>query len=85
MKIHKLFICLLIAFSFLMITACGGGGGDSTGSGEVTMSIADAKPLLPEGAENITNLWVKFTDVLVHKSGGGWNSLPLNGYRCLSR
>jgi len=80
MKIHKLFICLLIAFSFLMITACGGGGGDSTGSGEVTMSITDAKPLLPEGAENITNLWVKFTDVLVHKSGGGWNSLPLNGY-----
>ena len=80
MKIHKLFICLLIAFSFLMITACGGGGGDSTGSGEVTMSIADAKPLLPEGAENITNLWVKFTDVLVHKSGGGWNSLPLTEY-----
>ncbi len=59
-----------------MITACGGGGGDSTGSGEVSMSITDAKPLLPDG---VTNLWVTFTEVLVHKSGGGWISLPLTG------
>jgi hypothetical protein len=76
MKVHKLFIFLLIASSFLMITACGGGGGDSTGSGEVSMSITDAKPLLPDG---VTNLWVTFTEVLVHKSGGGWISLPLTG------
>jgi len=75
MKVHKLFIYLLIAASFFMITACGGGGGgDSTGSGEVAMSITDAKPLLPDGA---TNLWVTFKEVLVHKSGGGWKSLPL--------
>jgi hypothetical protein len=75
MKFYKLFIYLLIASSFLMITACGGGGGGgSNPSGEVTMSITDAKPLLPEGA---TNLWVTFTEVLVHKSGGGWISLPL--------
>ena len=81
MKLHKLFIYLLITSSFLMITACGGGGdGDSTGTGEVTMSITDAKPLLPEGATKATNLWVTFTDVLVHKSGGGWESLPLTGY-----
>ena len=81
MKFHKLFIYLLITSSFLMITACGGGGGgDSTGTGEVTMSITDAKPLLPEGATEATNLWVTFTDVLVHKSGGGWESLPLTGY-----
>jgi hypothetical protein len=74
MKVHKLFIYLLIASSFLMITACGGGGGDSTGSGEVSMSITDAKPLLPDGA---TNLWITFTEVLVHKSGGGWISLEM--------
>jgi uncharacterized protein DUF4382 len=73
----KIFI---FVFSFLMIIACGGGGGgDSTGSGEVSMSITDAKPLLPEGAENVTNLWITFTDVLVHKPGGGWISLPLTG------
>jgi hypothetical protein len=65
---------LLIVSSFLMITACGGGGGDSTGSGEVSMSITDAKPLLPDG---VTNLWITFTEVLVHKSGGGWESLPM--------
>jgi hypothetical protein len=80
MKFYKLFIYLLIASSFLMITACGGGGGGgSNPSGEVTMSITDAKPLLSEGADEATNLWVTFTEVLVHKSGGGWISLPLTG------
>jgi hypothetical protein len=60
-----------------MITACGGGGGDSPGSGELAIDITDAKPVLPEGA---TNLWVTFSEVLVHKSGGGgWKSLPLTG------
>ena len=79
MKLHRLPIYLLIASSFLMITACGGGGGGSIGSGEVSMSITDAKPLLPEGAENVTNLWITLKGVLVHKSGGGWISLPMTG------
>jgi len=35
--------------------------------------------LLPEGSKNVTNLWITFTGVLVHKSGGGWISLPLTG------
>ena len=77
MKVHKLFIYLLVAASFLLITACGGGGGggDSTGSGELAIDITDAKPVLPEGA---TNLWVTFTEVLAHRSGGGgWESLPM--------
>ena len=78
MKLHKLLIFLTIAFLFLMIVACGGGGG-SIGYGEVIVHITDANPLLPEGAGNITNLWITFTDVLVHKSGGGWISLPLAG------
>ena len=43
------------------------------------MHITDAKPLLPEGSKNVTNLWITFTGVLVHKSGGGWISLPLTG------
>jgi hypothetical protein len=33
MKVHKLFICLFIATSFLMITGCGGGGDDGGGGG----------------------------------------------------
>ena len=79
MKLHRLLIFLTIASSFLMITACGGGGGSSIGHGEVAMHITDAKPLLPEGAENVTNLWITLTGVLVHKSGGGWISLPMTG------
>jgi uncharacterized protein DUF4382 len=77
MKFHRLLIFLTIASSFLMITACGGGG--SIESGEVSMSITDSKPLLPEGAGSVTNLWITFTGISVHKSGGGWISLPLAG------
>lgn len=74
MKVHKLFIYLLIAGSFFMLTACGGGGGGSAGTGELAIDVTDAKPLLPDG---VTNLWVTFTGVLAHKSGGGWESLPM--------
>ena len=77
MKFYRLLIFIAIASSFLMITACRGGG--STGHGKVTMYITDVKPLLPERAGNVTNLWITFSDVLVHKSGGGWISLPLAG------
>jgi hypothetical protein len=38
------------------------------------MSITDAKPQLPA---DVTNLFVTFDEVRVHKSGGGWLSLPL--------
>jgi hypothetical protein len=38
------------------------------------MSVTDAKPMLPDG---VTNLFVTFDEVRVHKSGGGWTSLPL--------
>jgi hypothetical protein len=79
MKLHRLLIYLLIASSLMMITACGGDREGSIGYGEVAMSITDANPLLPDGAGNVTNLWITFTDVLVHKSGGGWISLPLAG------
>ncbi len=38
------------------------------------MSVTDAKPLLPE---NVTNFFVEFSGVMVHKLGEGWVNLPL--------
>jgi len=60
-----------------MITACGSNIGGSSGYGEVVVHMTDAKPLLPEGLENVTNLWITFAGVSVYKMGGGWISLPL--------
>ena len=56
-------IVVLICFVFLplFIVACDGGS-DSSGSGVVTMSVTDAKPLLPE---NVTNLFVEFSEVKI--------------------
>ena len=69
MKALKFFtLCCFVSFS-LFVAACGGGGGgggDSSDSGTVAMSVTDAKPLLPE---NVTNLFVEFSEVWVHKSG----------------
>ncbi len=66
----------MVVFALLILSACssGGDGDASVGSGTIQMSITDAKPMLPDGA---TNLFVTFEDVLVHKSGGSWFSLPL--------
>ena len=68
-------IVVLICFLSLslFIVACDGGS-DSSGSGVVTMSVTDAKPLLPE---NVTNLFVEFSEVWVHKPGEGWIELEL--------
>ena len=74
MKVLKQGAWIILSLSLLIVVSCGGGGGGSVGYGEVSMDITDAKPLLPEGT---TNLWVTFTEVLAHKSGGGWMSLPL--------
>lgn len=74
MKLTRLLIPLLLVFSFSVFYACGGGGGGSASFGEVAIDVTDAKPVLPDGA---TNLWITFTEVLAHKSGGGWMSLPL--------
>jgi len=76
MKALKLFtLCYFVSFS-LFVVACGGGGGggDSSDSGTVSMSVTDAKPLLPE---NVTNFFVTFSEVWVHKSGEGWKQLTL--------
>jgi len=77
MKVLKLSAWMILSLSILILTACGGGGGGgggSVGTGELSMNITDAQPLLPE---ETTNLWVTFTEVYAHKSGGGWMSLPL--------
>jgi Domain of unknown function (DUF4382) len=71
---------LVIVFSvlwFAMTVGCGGGGGSDSGSsstGTLSMSMTDAKPLLPVG---VTNCFVTIDEVLVHKSGGEWESLPM--------
>ena len=77
MKLQRLLIFLIIASSFLMITACGGVGGSPISYGEVIVYMTDTNPLLPEGAGNVTNLFITFTGISVHKSGGGWISLPM--------
>ncbi len=64
----------LAAFSLLIIISCNGSGDSDVFSGTVSMSITDAKPLLPEGT---TNLWITFEEVLAHKPGGGWITLPM--------
>ena len=77
MKGFKLYCGLSICVVMLVTLSCSDGGGSSgttAGSGIVTMSITDAKPMLPD---NITAFKVKFDEILVHKSGGGWISLPL--------
>lgn len=74
MKAFKFFaLHFLVSFS-LVVVACGGGGGDTSGSGTLAMSITDAKPLLPE---NVIHLYVEFSEVWVHKSGEGWKQLTL--------
>lgn len=75
----ELFILLLLSIPVtIFLSNCGGGGsGESSFSGDtgtVSINITDAKPMLPAGTQNV---WVTFDEVLVHKAGGGWTSLPL--------
>lgn len=74
MKALTFFIlCIFITFS-LLAAACKDGGGGSTDAGTITMSVTDAKPSLPA---NVSNFFIEFSEVWVHKSGGGWQQLPL--------
>ena len=74
------FVKQLIVFNMLifvsLLSGCGGGGGGGTtsDSGTVTLSVTDAKPLLPDDVENF---FVEFSEVWVHKPGEGWTELPL--------
>jgi len=66
----------LFAVILMLVGGCGGGGGGSSdgGSGTLSMSATDAKPVIPGDP---TELWITFEAVHAHKSGGGWVTLPL--------
>jgi hypothetical protein len=77
MKTREFFVALFSVF-FMLVAGCGGGGGSGTpssgGSGTLSMGITDAKPVIPG---NPTELWVTFSAVRAHQSGGDWVTLPM--------
>lgn len=76
MRFAKQFVVFNLLIFFSLFSGCGGGGGSVTTSesGTITLSVTDAKPLLPEHVENF---FVEFSEVRVHKPGKGWVELPL--------
>ena len=75
MKRHCLYSILALAMGMILAGCGGGGGSDSSGSsGTISINITDAKPMLPDGVQGVL---ITFDEVSVHKSGGGWTSLPL--------
>jgi len=72
--INKLAIRFCLILFTLLIAACGGGSDGNDGTGSISMSVTDAKPLLPD---NVTNVFIEFSEVWVHKSGGKWQQLAL--------
>jgi predicted RecA/RadA family phage recombinase len=75
MKKRALCVALFAAV-LMLVGGCGGGGGGSSdgGSGTLSMSVTDAKPVIPGEP---TELWITFEEVRAHTSGGGWVTLPL--------
>jgi len=71
----KKFFLFAVLGCAVYLSACGawGGGGTST-SGSLSLTITDAKPVLPS---DINQVLVTIDDVSVHQSGGGWISLSL--------
>ena len=76
MKFAKQFVVFNVMIFVCFLSGCGGGGGGGTtsDSGTVTLSVTDAKPLLPDDVENF---FVEFSEVWVHKPSEGWIELPL--------
>jgi len=58
--------CILAAATGFLVSACGGGG-SSGGSGTLSLNVTDA-PVLNE---DIAEVWVRFTNVIIHPSDGG--------------
>lgn len=82
MRILKCLIFVISVMSLAVIFGCDGGDGESDSespsTGTVSMSITDAKPMLMENpGKKIENVFVTIDEVFVHKSGGGWEPLPL--------
>ena len=67
--------CAAATFVALMLTACGGSGGSSSsdGSGALSLSITDA----PVSSEDISEVWVRFTHVIVKPSDGDTIEIPV--------
>jgi hypothetical protein len=78
MKLSKCLISVVSVISIAVTIGCGGSGGgssgSSTGTGTVSLSMTDAKPVLPD---NLTHCFVTIDEVLVHKSGGAWEPLRM--------
>jgi hypothetical protein len=76
----KAFCFLLLLVVPLILSGCGGGNSSDGGgvnlnnTGTVSIRVTDAKPVLPLGVERVL---ITFDEVSVHKTGGGWISLPL--------
>lgn len=66
---------LFVAASFCLVNCGGSGGGSGGGTGTISMSITDAKPVLP--IADIEQVLVTIDEIQVHKSGGGWTQLEL--------
>lgn len=64
-------LCMAV---IILLVGCGGGGSSNGSTGILTANITDAKPVIPGDPEE---LWITFEEVLAHRSGGGWISLPL--------
>jgi hypothetical protein len=69
-----IFYLALALATGIIFGGCGGGDGSSGSSGTASMNVTDAKPVLPAG---VLKVLITFDEVSVHKSGGGWTSLPL--------
>ena len=70
----KVFCYIFSAIVLLLLVGCEGGGSSDGSTGTLTANITDAKPVIPGDPEE---LWITFEEVLAHRSGGGWISLPL--------
>ncbi len=73
-KPANLLTLMLALFSALALTACGGGssgGGQEDGTGTLSVGITDA------GAEEVKEVWVKFTGVTVKPKSGAQQYYPV--------
>ncbi len=66
--------CFLLCVAVPMLLLGCGEGSDSSSSGMISINVTDAKPVLPSGTEQVL---IIFDEVFVHRTGGGWISLPL--------
>ena len=66
-KRSTLINCIAATFAALFLTACGSDSGDGgSGSSGLSLNITDA-PVLNE---DIAEVWVRFTRVIIHPSDG---------------